>query len=82
VSDDDEARYDPAALRRLWAMSYEQLAMAPGEEGARLREARFILQTKLAYETQRSGAATLWTAKAAAVAGVCSAVAAVIALVK
>jgi len=45
----------PEALKRLWKLEYEELAVAPGEPGARLREARFIMQARVAFETRRLG---------------------------
>jgi len=51
----DEKGYDKSELERLWKLSYEQLALAPGEKGARLREARFIMQARAARETRQLG---------------------------
>jgi hypothetical protein len=50
---DDDNEYNAAELARLWKLSYKELAMVPGEPGARLREARFIMQAKVALETRR-----------------------------
>jgi hypothetical protein len=36
-------------------LKYKDLAMAPGEPGAPLREARFIMQAKVAHEARRLG---------------------------
>lgn len=49
----EEKQYDLKELRRLWALNYKELAQAPGEPNARLREARFIMQAKVAWETRR-----------------------------
>jgi hypothetical protein len=46
-------RYNRDELDRLWKFNYEQLAKAPTEPNARLREARFVMQAKVAWETQR-----------------------------
>jgi len=58
--DDESSPYSAKELKRLWALKYEDLAMAPGEPGARLREARYILQVKVAHETRRSGLIMMW----------------------
>jgi hypothetical protein len=47
--------YDAAELDRLWRLSYKDLAMAPGEPNARLREARFIMEVRAARETRQLG---------------------------
>ena len=52
---DQEKEYSSAELKRLWKLKYKELAMAPGEPGARLREARFIMQAKAARETRQLG---------------------------
>jgi hypothetical protein len=49
----NEEQYDLEELKRFWKLDYEQLAMAPGQPGARLREARFILQVRVALEARR-----------------------------
>ncbi len=49
----DDNGYSAAELARLWKLSYKELAMAPGEPSTRLREARFIMQAKVALETRR-----------------------------
>jgi hypothetical protein len=48
-------KYDSAELKRLWNLKYRDLAMAPGEPGARLREARFIMELRAARETRQLG---------------------------
>ena len=53
----EDEPYDPVALDRLWKMNYEELAKAPASEG-RIREARFILQVKVASETRRFASIT------------------------
>lgn len=58
---DGEKKYDLAELQRLWKLTYEDLVEAPGRPNARLREARFVMQTKVASETRRY---MLWTAGA------------------
>ncbi len=52
---EEEKEYSSAELKRLWKLRYKELAMAPGEPGARLREARFIMQAKAARETRLLG---------------------------
>jgi len=52
---DENQQYDAVELKRLWKLSYEDLALAPGEPGARLREARFIMQARAARETRLLG---------------------------
>ena len=47
-----EKKYDVDELKRLWQLNYEKLALAPGETDS-LREARFILQLKVAQEARR-----------------------------
>jgi hypothetical protein len=49
----EESGYDPDELDRLWIMDYEELAKAPGRPNGRLREARFVMQAKVANETRR-----------------------------
>ena len=73
--DYESSPYSAKELKRLWALKYEDLAMAPGEPGARLREARFILQVKVAYETRRSGIIMTWATLVMAAATVALAVA-------
>jgi hypothetical protein len=45
--------YDLAELDRLWNLNYEQLSKAPGQPNGRLREARFVMQARVAWETRR-----------------------------
>jgi hypothetical protein len=52
---EEDKDYSSAELKRLWKLKYEELVMAPGEPGARLREARFVMQAKVAHETRRLG---------------------------
>jgi hypothetical protein len=52
---EEEKGYSSAELKRLWKLKYKDLAMAPGEPGARLRETRFIMQAKAARETRQLG---------------------------
>jgi hypothetical protein len=52
---EDEKEYSLAELKRLWKLKYDELALAPGEPGARLREARFIMQARGAHEARRMG---------------------------
>jgi hypothetical protein len=70
----DEKEYDAAELSRLWKLKYEELALAPGERGARLREARFILQVKVAHEAHRVGIVMVWATVVMAVATIVMAV--------
>ena len=51
----EDEQYDGAELKRLWKLKYRELAMAPGEPGARLWEARFIMQARVARETHQLG---------------------------
>ena len=51
----DDEQYDSAELKRLWKLKYKELALVPGEPGARLREARFIMQARAAWETRQLG---------------------------
>jgi hypothetical protein len=51
----EDKQYDRAELKRLWKLKCGELATAPGEPGARLREARFIMQARAARETRRLG---------------------------
>jgi hypothetical protein len=55
----DEERYDPEELERLWKLDYDKLAMDPGRSG-RLREARFVMQAKVALETRSLIKYTFW----------------------
>jgi hypothetical protein len=48
----EESKYDLEELVRLWKLDYQQLARAPGEASGRLREARFVMQAKVAWETR------------------------------
>jgi hypothetical protein len=52
---EDEKGYSQVELQRLWKLKYDKLALAPGEPGARLREARFIMQARAAHEARRMG---------------------------
>ena len=52
---ENEKEYSQAELKRLWELKYDELALAPGEPGARLREARFIMQARAAHEARRMG---------------------------
>ena len=61
-------------------MKYEDLAQAPGNTPSRLREARFIMQARLAYEAHQSGWWQKATAIAAALGAVVSAAAAILQL--
>jgi hypothetical protein len=45
-------KYDREELDRLWKLNYEELAKAPGQPNGRLREARFVMQAKVAWETR------------------------------
>ncbi len=51
----DKTQYDLAELKRLWKLNYQELVEAPGQSGGRLREARFVMQAKVASETRRLG---------------------------
>ena len=51
----EDQKYDRAELERLWKLKYEDLVKAPGEPNARLREARFVMQAKVASETRFLG---------------------------
>jgi hypothetical protein len=51
----DEPQCDLAELKRLWKMSYQDLVEAPGQPSGRLREARIVMQAKVAMETRRLG---------------------------
>ena len=50
--------YDSQLLKELWNRRYKDLVMAPGEPGGRLREARFVMQARVAAETRRLSLAT------------------------
>ena len=56
MSEQEDKGYSADELKRLWKLSHEDLALAPGQPGARIREARFIMQAKVAFEASRSGA--------------------------
>jgi len=60
----EEQKYDLGELKRLWNLDYESLAMAPAEPNGRLREARFVLQAKVALETRSLIKSTFWMAVA------------------
>ena len=51
----EERKYDAAELKRLWALRYKDLVRAPGQPGGHLKEARFVMQAKVAFETRRLG---------------------------
>jgi hypothetical protein len=51
----DDKPYDRAELERLWKLTYEDLALAPGDPKGRLKEARFIMQARAARETRQLG---------------------------
>ncbi len=51
--------YDRDVLVSLWKMNYDELVEAPSEVG-RLREARFVMQAKVAWETRRYMRMTTW----------------------
>jgi len=76
--DDKEERYSAEALKRLWKLEYDKLAVAPGEPGARLREARFIMQARVAFETRRLGIIMAWATIVMAFATVILAVATIV----
>jgi hypothetical protein len=48
----EHRQYDRAELERLWKLKYSELIKAPSEPKARLREARFVMQAKVASETR------------------------------
>jgi hypothetical protein len=59
--------YDPKRLRELWEKkNYEELVMAAGDEGSRLREPRFVMEARVAYETRRMARVTAGLAVATA----------------
>jgi hypothetical protein len=60
----EEGQNDIEELKRLWKLDYESLAMAPGQPNGRLREARFVLQAKVALETRLLIKSTFWMAVA------------------
>jgi hypothetical protein len=60
----DEGQYDIEELKRLWKLDYESLALAPGQPNGRLREARFVMQAKVALETLKMINSTYWMAVA------------------
>jgi hypothetical protein len=60
----DEEGYDMEELKRIWGLDYKALALAPGEPGGRLRDARFVMQAKSALETSSLSRMTLWMAVA------------------
>lgn len=49
---EDSPKYDLSELERLWDLPYEELARAPGAPGAHIREARYVMQAKVAHETR------------------------------
>ena len=55
MSERTEEGYDSEELSRLWKLNYKELAMAPGRPNARLREARFIMELRVANETRQLG---------------------------
>jgi hypothetical protein len=71
---EEEKGYSGAELRRLWKLKYEDLAMYPGEPGAHLREARFIMQARAAREANRMGVVMTLATVAMAIATVVIAV--------
>ncbi|WP_143135552.1 hypothetical protein [Burkholderia ubonensis] len=75
---EDEKGYSGEELKRLWKLKYEELALAPGEPGARLREARFIMQARVALETRRLGIVTTCSTVIMAIATVVMTIATVI----
>ena len=64
----DKKDYDLNYLRELWDMSYEELAEAPGKKGDRLREPRFVMETKVAFEAQQLGRKMTWISVVMAIA--------------
>jgi hypothetical protein len=68
-------KYDLDELKRLWKLNYEELAMAPGESN-RLREARFIMQARIALETRRIAFVMVLATVAMTIATIAMAVAA------
>jgi hypothetical protein len=58
ISEDHE-KYDIKELQRLWELDYKSLAMDPGKTG-RLREARFVMQAKIAFEARSMINSTFW----------------------
>jgi hypothetical protein len=60
----DEKQYDKEALEHLWKLDYDKLVTAPGEPNGRLREARFVMQAKVAFETRKLINSTYWMAVA------------------
>jgi hypothetical protein len=69
--------YDRDVLVSLWKMKYEDLVEAPSEVG-RLREARFVMQARVAWETHRYMRMTTWATVVLAVATVILAMATII----
>jgi hypothetical protein len=56
----EKVYYDVAERERLRKMDYEQLVKAPGQPNGRLREARFVMQAKVALETRELTRRTVW----------------------
>ena len=81
-TDKETEHYDTEELKRLWQMDYESLAMAPGQPNGRLREARFVLQARVALETRLLIKSTFWMAVATFVMALATIALAVITLAK
>jgi hypothetical protein len=62
----DGEKYDRKELERLWELDYKSLATDPGETGS-LKEARFVMQAKIALETKSMIKSTFWLAVATVV---------------
>jgi hypothetical protein len=81
-TDKETEHYDREEFKRLWAMDYKSLAMAPGQPNGRLREARFVLQARVALETRLLMKITCWMAVATCVMALATIALAVITLAK
>lgn len=68
IKECNEKQYDPDVLKQLWDDGYDELVKYPGKPGGRLREARFVMQAKVAHETSELGKRTLELEKSIKVA--------------
>lgn len=58
--------YDLKLLNELWETDYKGLVTAAGEKGGRLREPRFVMQARVAYEARNMARVTALLAVATA----------------
>ena len=74
----EKGQYDAAELERLWNMDYEELLKAPGQPNGRIREARFVMQARVALETRELTRKMVWATVVMAFASIVMAFATIV----